>query len=117
MMLNGLVSLAFVGSVTAAAVAKFPFSSSHRHVPHPRPQDVDVPSTSVSAAPLPTSVVVNFTNAADPFDFNVVNLMGDDQVVYTANITVDGKSYEVSTPSPFHFCPLKLCLAGSIGHW
>lgn len=42
-----------------------------------------------------TSLSFNFTNAADPYNFNVIDLTGDGQIIYVANITVDGMSYEV----------------------
>lgn len=45
--------------------------------------------------PVPTSTLMNFTNVADPFVFDVVDLSGDAEVIYVANITVDGQSYEV----------------------
>ncbi|EKM50641.1 uncharacterized protein PHACADRAFT_152796 [Phanerochaete carnosa HHB-10118-sp] len=43
----------------------------------------------------PTGTTINFTNVANPFNFNVVDLAGDNQVIYVANITIDGRSYEV----------------------
>ena len=45
--------------------------------------------------PVPTTTTINFTNVADPFVFSVVDLTGDNQVIYVANITVDGQRYEV----------------------
>lgn len=61
----------------------------------------------VSAAPLhlpsrrenfdpPASTRLEFVNAANPFNFDVVDLDGDGAIIYVANITVDGISYEVS---------------------
>lgn len=44
---------------------------------------------------VPTGTIINFTNVANPFNFNVVDLAGDNQVIYVANITIDGRSYEV----------------------
>ena len=72
------VPLAFIGAATAASL----FTPSRR---------------TDATSPLPSSVVVNFTNVVDPYSFDIVDLFGDDQVIYTANITVDGQSYEVST--------------------
>lgn len=46
-------------------------------------------------SPTAASLSFNFTNVADPYNFNVVDLTGDGQVIYVANITVDGLSYEV----------------------
>lgn len=46
------------------------------------------------AQPRSTSVV--FANAGDPYNFNVVDFTGDNQIIYVANITIDGQSYEAS---------------------
>ena len=48
------------------------------------------------AAPSPTSLVLPFKNAGNPFNFGRVDFSGDGQTIYVANITVDGLSYEVS---------------------
>lgn len=45
---------------------------------------------------MATSTTFNFTNAADPYHFNVVDFWGPGSVIYVANITVDGVSYEVT---------------------
>ena len=41
-----------------------------------------------------TSVVL--ANAGDPYNFDVVDFSGDSQIIYVANITIDGQSYEAS---------------------
>ncbi|KAJ3557413.1 hypothetical protein NM688_g1478 [Phlebia brevispora] len=40
-----------------------------------------------------TSIV--FASATDPYNFTVVDFTGDNEIVYVANITVDGQIYEV----------------------
>ena len=45
--------------------------------------------------PPATSLAFNFTNAVDPYNFSAVDLSGDGQIIYVANITVDRVSYEV----------------------
>lgn len=42
---------------------------------------------------LSPSVV--FVDDGDLYNFNVVDLSGDGDIIYVANITVDGQSYEV----------------------
>ncbi|KAF7789586.1 hypothetical protein EIP86_000532 [Pleurotus ostreatoroseus] len=36
-----------------------------------------------------------FADAGDPYNFDVVDFNGDGQIIYVANVTVDGQSYEV----------------------
>ena len=38
-----------------------------------------------------------FADAGDPYNFDVVDFNGDGQIIYVANVTVDGQSYEVCT--------------------
>lgn len=71
--LRSLLPLTLAGAATAAVL----------HMPAKR------------QIPIPQSTLMNFTNIADPFVFNVVDLAGDGEVIYVANITVDGQSYEV----------------------
>ena len=40
-----------------------------------------------------------FADASNPFNFNVVDFSGDGQIIYVANITLDGQSYEVCIAS------------------
>lgn len=42
-----------------------------------------------------TSVLFKRANASDPYNFNVVDFTGDNQIIYVANVTLDGQSYEV----------------------
>ena len=42
------------------------------------------------------SALLARANDGDPYNFNVVDFDGDNQIIYVANITVDGASYEVS---------------------
>ena len=44
----------------------------------------------------PRSTSVRFAAAGNPYDFELVDLYGDAQLIYVANITVAGQSYEVS---------------------
>ena len=44
----------------------------------------------------PASARFEFVNAANPYNFGLVDLEGDGAIIYVANITVDGTSYEVS---------------------
>lgn len=69
------VALALVGSASAASLHRAPL----------RRQD----------SPNPTSASIPFVNTADPYNFNVVNLNGDDNIIYTANVTIDGQSFQV----------------------
>ena len=42
------------------------------------------------------STSVAFKRAdADPYSFNVVDFTGDNQIIYVANVTLDGQPYEV----------------------
>lgn len=50
-------------------------------------RDLDLRSTS--------SASVVFASVEDDYNFSVVDFSGDDQIIYVANVTVDGQSYEV----------------------
>lgn len=49
-------------------------------------------------AALSANAFVKRASGDDPYDFSVVDFTGDNQIIYTANVTVDGQSYEVSFP-------------------
>lgn len=70
------VPLTFIGSTLAASLPMLP----------QRRDDLSPPG----------SASISFKNVADPYNFQVLNY--DDQgIIYVANITVDGQSYEVSS--------------------
>ena len=42
-----------------------------------------------------SSTTIYFTNAASPYNFMVYDLQGASEIIYTANVTVDGVPYVV----------------------
>lgn len=109
-----VLPFAVAGSAAAASLHKSSFARRAGHI------DIPVPGRMANAVrrqeQVATSTAMNFTNVADPFNFNTVNLYGDNQVIYTANVTVDGQSYEVSRP-PLCIWLFSLALLGTTRHW
>lgn len=53
---------------------------------------------------------------SNPFNFNVVDPSGDGNIIYAANITIDGQSFEVCVcHSALVIVPQRI--VGSTGHW
>lgn len=54
-----------------------------------------------------SSASVVLASGEDDYNFSVVDFSGDDQIIYVANVTVDGQSYEVclKTLRPATFIP------------
>ena len=50
---------------------------------------------SVSSMIVPFKRQSTTANTDDPFNFNIVNWDGDGDIIYTANITLGGQSFEV----------------------